>query len=223
MKRDVLLAIAAGVLLSSASYAEYPEANLQYMGYGEDMTDVVDDEIGCTNFKDAVAVESEDCNCEEKEADAVVEQLKELGVSRSITVNDKDRSTEIKQKNADFWARFNARDDEAKPVVISEETKALLKANITKALTEKGYKVKKLELYPLEDNVSKYALRGVIRAYKPLKKKNNSYNEIQSILVEMKKICMEAAVIDGKCMLSELTTFDAEDSKNKLHYTKTLL
>ena len=153
----------------------------------------------------------------------MVEQLKELGVSRSITVNDKDRSTEIKQKNADFWARFNARDDEAKPVVISEETKALLKANITKALTEKGYKVKKLELYPLEDNVSKYALRGVIRAYKPLKKKNNSYNEIQSILVEMKKICMEAAVIDGKCMLSELTTFDAEDSKNKLHYTKTLL
>ena len=45
MKREVLLAIAAGVLLSSAGYAEYPEANLQYMGYGEDMTDVVDDEI----------------------------------------------------------------------------------------------------------------------------------------------------------------------------------
>ena len=220
MKKNIVIGLAAGLLISASCYADYPEANLDYLGYGEEMIDLVEEEIGLFSVDD----EDDDDEDEENigEIDYTVEQLKELGVSRSLSENMKDRSESVREKNAEFWRRIGNRETEQpQNVVVSEETKALIKSNIAKALTDNGYKIVQLEVLPVAEYSTKNAVRAVVRVTKPMK--TGSYNEVQSRLNSIKDICMNAATIDGQCMLSEMTTFIAENPKNKYYYEKTIL
>ncbi len=219
LKKNIFISlIALSLLASSSCFAEYPEENLIYMGYSDELIDVVDEEIGLTDF----GSEKED---EEyiSEVDSTVEQLKELGVSRSITENTKIRTNILRQKNEEFWNGVFARreNQDISGVVVSEETKALIKSNIEKALTDDGYKIVQLDIIPLAEYSTKNAVRAVVRVVKPMK--TGSYNEVQTRLSSIKEICTKAATIDGHCMLSEMTTFIAENPKNKYYYEKTIL
>lgn len=219
MKKITSIGLAAGLLISACCYADYPEANLDYMGYGEEMIDLVDEEIGLTSIDDDEE-DAEDAKISEVES--TVEQLKELGVSRSLSENMKDRSEIVREKNAEFWRRVgNRTSEQPQNVVVDEETKALIKSNIAKALTDNGYKIVQLEILPVADFSTKYAVRALVRVTKPMK--TGSYNEVQSRLSSIKDICMKAATIDDNCMLSEMTTFIAENPKNKYYYEKTIL
>ena len=219
MKKNIVIGLAVGLLVSANCYADYPEANLDYMGYGEEMIDLVDEEIGLTSFEDE---DDKDETAKISEVDSTVEQLKELGVSRSLSENMKDRSESVREKNAEFWRRIgNRTTEQPQNVVVDEETKALIKSNIAKALTDNGYKIVQLEILPVADFSTKYAVRALVRVTKPMK--TGSYNEVQSRLSSIKEICMKAATIDDNCMLSEMTTFIAENPKNKYYYEKTIL
>ncbi len=218
MKKNIVIGLAVGLLLSVNCYAEYPETNLDYMGYGEEMIDLVDEEIGLLSLED----DEEEEIAEISEVESTVEQLKELGVSRSLSENMKDRSEMVREKNAEFWRRIGNREvEQPKNVVVSEETKALIKSNIAKALTDNGYKIVQLDVLPVAEYSTKNAVRAVVRVTKPMK--SGSYNEVQSRLNSIKEICMNAATIDDHCMLSEMTTFIAENPKNKYYYEKTIL
>ena len=218
MKKNIVIGLAVGLLLSVNCYADYPEANLDYMGYGEEMIDLVDEEIGLFSPEDDEGEEK----AEISEVESTVEQLKELGVSRSLSENMKDRSEMVREKNAEFWRRIGNREvEQPKNVVVSEETKALIKSNISKALTDNGYKIVQLEVLPVAEYSTKNAVRAVVRVTKPMK--TGSYKEVQSRLNSIKDICMNAATIDEHCMLSEMTTFIAENPKNKYYYEKTIL
>ena len=167
------------------------------------------------------SIEEED-NKNISEVESTVEQLKELGVSRSLSENMKDRSEIVREKNAEFWSRIRNREvEQPKNVVVSEETKALIKSNIAKALTDNGYKIVQLDILPVAEYSTKNAVRAVVRVTKPMK--SGSYNEVQGRLSSIKDICMNAATIDNHCMLSEMTTFIAENPKNKYYYEKTIL
>ncbi len=218
MKKNIVIGLAVGLLLSVNCYAEYPETNLDYMGYGEEMIDLVDEEIGLLSLDD----DEEEEIAEISEVESTVEQLKELGVSRSLSENMKDRSEMVREKNAEFWRRRGNREvEQPKNVVVSEETKALIKSNIAKALTDNGYKIVQLDVLPVAEYSTKNAVRAVVRVTKPMK--TGSYKEVQSRLNSIKDICMNAATIDEHCMLSEMTTFIAENPKNKYYYEKTIL
>ena len=218
MKKNIIIGLAVGLLLSVNCYADYPEANLDYMGYGEEMVDLVDEEIGLFVPED----DEEEDNKNISEVESTVEQLKELGVSRSLSENMKDRSEIVREKNAEFWSRIRNREvEQPKNVVVSEETKALIKSNIAKALTDNGYKIVQLDILPVAEYSTKNAVRAVVRVTKPMK--SGSYNEVQGRLSSIKDICMNVATIDNHCMLSEMTTFIAENPKNKYYYEKTIL
>ena len=88
-------------------------------------------------------------------------------------------------------------------------------------MTDNGYKIVQLEVLPVAEYSTKNAVRAVVRVTKPMK--TGSYNEVQGRLNSIKEICMNAATIDGHCMLSEMTTFIAENPKNKYYYEKTIL
>ena len=219
MKNKSFVWLAAFVLMFSVpSFAEYPEGNLEYIGYGDEMIDLIDEEIGLISVDE----DEEDDEEEIGEVDSTVEQLKELGVSRSLSENNKDRSEAVRKKNAEFWERIkNRKIEEEQNVVVSEETKAQIKANMAKALTDNGYKIVQLDIFPVAEYSRKNAVRAVVRVVKPMK--TGSYNEVQNRLSSIKDICMKAATIDNHCMLAEMTTFIAENPKNKYYYEKTIL
>ena len=223
MKKNIVLGLAVGVLFSANCYADYPEANLDYMGYGEEMIDLVEEEIGLLSIEKDNDEDEDDKESDKiSEVDSTVEQLKELGVSRSLSENMQDRSEIVREKNAEFWRKLRNRAvEQPKNVVVSEETKALIKSNIAKALTENGYKIVQLDILPVAEYSTKNAVRAVVRVVKPMK--TGSYKEVQNRLNSIKDICMNAAVIDNQCMLSEMTTFIAENPKNKYYYEKTIL
>ena len=220
MKKNIVIGLAVGLLFSANCYADYPEANLDYLGYGDEMVDLIDEEIGLLSIDDEDEKDGE--NIKISEVNSTVEQLKELGVSRSLSENMKDRSEIVREKNAEFWRKIGNREiEQPQNVVVSEETKALIKSNIAKALTDNGYKIVQLDVLPVAEYSTKNAVRAVVRVTKPMK--TGSYNEVQSRLNSIKEICMNAATIDDHCMLSEMTTFIAENPKNKYYYEKTIL
>ena len=217
-KNNIISFIAICLLASTTCFAEYPEANLVDIGYSDELIDVVDEEIGLTYIDE----DDDDDEEELSEVDSTVEQLKELGVSRSITENRRIQSQALREKNEAFWNRVRGKSEqETKGVIVSEETKALIKSNISDALTSKGYKIVQLDIIPLAEYSTKNAVRAVVRVVKPMKR--GSYNEVQTRLNEIKDICMTAATINGHCMLSEMTTFVAENPKNNYYYEKTIL
>lgn len=220
MKRNNIIGfIAICLLASNVCFAEFPEADLVNIGYSDALMELVDEEIGLTYIDED---EEDDDEEDISEVDSTVEQLKELGVSRSITENRKVQSQALREKNEAFWNKINTlREKETQGVVVSEETKALIKSNIEKALTDNGYKIVQLDIIPLAEYSTKNAVRAVVRVVKPMKR--GSYSEVQTRLNDIKEICTKAATIDGHCMLSEMTTFVAENPKNNYYYEKTIL
>ena len=95
MKKNISISLLALCLLvSPVCFADYPEEDLIFLGYSDELIDAVDEEIGLTSFDD----EEEDDDEDISESDSTVEQLKELGVSRSLTENLKIRSKELRAK-----------------------------------------------------------------------------------------------------------------------------
>lgn len=221
MKSSVIGMAVASLFVSALCFADYPEANLKYMGYSDEVVKAINEDIGLINYAELNRARTKD---EEylSEVDSTVEQLKELAVSRSISHLEADRSAAVKRKNEEFWKDIHAKlAKEETGVVVSDETKALIKNNIQRALTREGYKIIQLDIIPLSETSKKNAVRAVVRVVKPFK--TGGYKEVQSRLGNIKDICCKAATINGDCMLSEMTTFVAENPKNNYYYEKTIL
>jgi hypothetical protein len=219
MNRKVItiLAFISILLINTNCWGDYPEANLEYLGYTDEIKDAIDEEIGLSNIQ-----KEEENDSEIDEVNSTVEQLKELAVSRSITENMKDRSLIVKEKNTEFWAKINKKEDiQPKGIIVSEETKDLIKSNVTKALENNGYKLIQFDIIPWSEFSTKNAVKAVIRVVKTPNK--GGYQEIQNRLNEVKEISMKAAIINNHCMLSEMTTFIVENPKNNYYYEKTIL
>ena len=244
----IVYLLVIGLLFSRASFAEFPEGDLNYLGYSDEMTEFVDEELGLTSpdveEEDDEEDDDEDIcvyitddedeensnifshrnqiNRLKEEVDSTVEQLKELGVSRSLKSDMKDQSVKVRNKNSNFWNSIKEKGDfQANSSPVSEKTKNQIKNNISKALTDNGFKIVRLDIYSLPEYSTKNAVRAVIKRVKPMK--SGSYNEVQNMLNNIKEICLKAATINNHQMLSEMTTFIAENPKNKYYYEKTIL
>jgi len=192
---------------------------MKYLGYSDVITEFSTDSLN--RCKDAVTPKTAEPAPQPTvmdEANALTEQLNELGKPRSFRPEHPDRSVEAKNKLGQYW-------DEMKPVptevqsTLSPEFKNELKEKLAKELSQAGYDIKQLDLI---DVPKTNQVRAVIRVVKNLKTKN-SYKEIQTNLAEVKALCLNAGTIDGVLYLSEMTTFVAEDPKNKFYYEKTVL
>ena len=218
MKSNIIGIIAAGLLVSGVCYADFPEEDLRILGYSDRVVEAIDQDFGliCNTEEPSVATDNEI-----SEVDSTVEQLKELGVSRSITAANVDRSAEVKAKNEAFWNGINSKLKKSEGVVVSEEVKQYIKNSIAKVLVDNGYNIVQLDIIPLAEGSTKNAVRALVRVVKPMK--SGSYEEVQARLAHIKDLCLNAATINGNCMLSEMTTFIAENPKNNYYYEKTIL
>ncbi len=213
IKRGITILVAASAITVTCAYAS-PEGDLKYMGYSQEMVSEVLSATGCEPATEAAAATEQD------EADSNLEQLTELGVTRSLTPTLEDRSGAIRDEVLTYWDKMSPAASNVQP--ISAETRALIEANIRTALETAGYSIVQLSLVDLPEGSLKNTLRAIVRVTRPLKTRN-SYKEIQSSLAEIKKLCMEAGTIDGVVYLSEMTTFVAENPRNNYYYEKTIL
>lgn len=213
-KRGITLFLAASALSATCAFAS-PEGDLKYMGYSQEMVTEVLSATGCEPART-----SQNQADDQEEANSNLEQLTELGVTRSLSPVLEDRSGAIRDEVLTYWDKMTPNNDNIQPV--SAETRAMLENNIKAALEGAGYSVAQLSLLDLPDGSLKNKLRAVVRVTRPMKTKN-SYKEIQTNLAEIKKLCNEAATIDGVNYLSEMTTFVAENPRNNYYYEKTIL
>lgn len=214
IKRGITILMAASAITATCAYAS-PEGDLKYMGYSQEMVSEVLSATGCEPAKPEAAAATE-----QDEANANLEQLNELGVTRSLTPTLEDRSGAIRDEILTYWDKMSPAANNVQP--ISSETRALIEANIRTALETAGYSIVQLSLVDLPEGSLKNMLRAIVRVTRPLKTRN-SYKEIQGNLAEIKKLCMEAGSIDGVVYLSEMTTFVAENPRNNYYYEKTIL
>jgi len=214
IKRGITVLMAASAITATCAYAS-PEGDLKYMGYSQEMVSEVLSATGCEPAKPETAADSE-----QDEADSNLEQLTELGVTRSLTPTLEDRSGAIRDEVLTYWDKMSPAANNVQP--ISAETRAMIETNIRTALESAGYSIVQLSLVDLPEGSLKNMLRAIVRATRPLKTRN-SYKEIQGNLAEIKKLCMEAGTIDGIVYLSEMTTFVAENPRNNYYYEKTIL
>lgn len=224
--RSNLLAIGLAVsLLAAAPVVASTRGDMEFLGYSEEMTldtikfieenGDIDSEDAALNLDQIPAPESDDVD----EATALQEQLVELANSRSIRADLSDRSLEIKNKIGKYWDRMSPNREIAG---LSDELRSQILAGIREALTLNGYAIIQLELLDLPEGSNQDKFRAVVRATRPLKTRN-SYREIQQNLGEIRQVCSQAATIEGVNYLSELTTFVAENPKNKYYYERTIL
>lgn len=216
MKRSIIFFVVAGLFFPCFCYGEYSEANLRILGYSDRVIKIIEDEFGLLKISDSFKEEEKF-----KEVDSSNEQLNEIGLSTSMTIDPKTRLEEIKKKNTAIWAGVMASNSHTESVMVSEETIALLKNRIGKALTDNGYSIVKLDIIPLNKMSKRNAVRALVRVVKPMK--TGSYNEVQTRLHVIKDICCKAATVEGKCMLAEMSIFIVENPKNKYYYEKTIL
>jgi len=214
IKRGITILMAASAITATCAYAS-PEGDLKYMGYSQEMVSEVLSATGCEPAKPEAAAATE-----QDEADANLEQLNELGVTRSLTPTLEDRSGAIRDEVLTYWDKMSPAANNVQP--IGSETRTLIEANIRTALETAGYSIVQLSLVDLPEGSLKNMLRAIVRVTRPLKTRN-SYKEIQGNLAEIKKLCMEAGTIDGVVYLSEMTTFVAENPRNNYYYEKTIL
>ncbi len=214
IKRGITVLMAASAITATCAYAS-PEGDLKYMGYSQEMVSEVLSATGCEPAKPETAADNE-----QDEADSNLEQLTELGVTRSLTPTLEDRSGAIRDEVLTYWDKMSPAANNVQP--ISAETRAMIETNIRTALESAGYSIVQLSLVDLPEGSLKNMLRAIVRATRPLKTRN-SYKEIQGNLAEIKKLCMEAGTIDGIVYLSEMTTFVAENPRNNYYYEKTIL
>lgn len=192
-----------------------PEGDLKHLGYSQELIQEVMTSTGCKSIKsDADEATILD------EANSTQEQLTELGVTRSLTPNLEDNSGAIRDEVLSYWDKMTPQKPDLTPV--SAELRATIEANLRKALEDKDYSIVQLNLLDLPEGSLQNSLRAVIRVTKSIKSRD-SYKEIQVNLAEIKKMCVEAATVDGISYLSELTTFVAENPRNNYYYEKTIL
>ncbi len=213
-KRGITLFLAASALSATCVLAS-PEGDLKYMGYSQEMVSEVMSATGCEPVKDA-----DNKADDREEAEANLDQLTELGVTRSLTPTLEDRSGTIRDEVLTYWDRMAPVAKNTQP--ISAETRAMLETNIKAAIEGAGYSIVQFNLLDLPEGSLKNTLRAVVRVTRPMKTRD-SYKEIQKNLAEIKQLCNEAATIDGVNYLSEMTTFVAENPRNNYYYEKTIL
>lgn len=225
MRRNLLsIGLVFGLLISGSVLAS-TRGDMEFLGYSEEMM-----QDSMKIIEENGDIESEDAslnlpplpNPEENEMDeatSLQQQLVELGNSRSIRADMSDRSLEIKNKIGKYW---NHMSPDRGSAGLSDELRSQILAGIREALTVNGFAVTQLELLDLPEGSNQDKFRAVVRATRPLKTRN-SYREIQQNLVEIKQLCCQAATIEGTNYLSELTTFLAENPRNKYYYEKTIL
>ncbi len=213
-KRGITLFLAASALSSTCVFAS-PEGDLKHMGYSQEMVSEVMAATGCEPVKAA-----DNTAADKEEADANLEQLTELGVTRSLTPTIEDRSGSIRDEVLTYWDRMAPVNKNIQPV--SAETRTLIEKNIREAIEAAGFSIVQLNLLDLPEGSLKNTLRAVVRVTRPMKTRD-SYKEIQKSLAEIKQLCNEAATIDGVNYLSEMTTFVAENPRNNYYYEKTIL
>ncbi len=212
-KRGIKLFLAAATLSATCAWAS-PEGDLKYMGYSQEMVDEVMTATGCD------PVRQTENQADPDEATSNLEQLTELGATRSITPSMEDRSGSIRDEILNYWDGMTPAGKNIQPV--SDEIKAQIESGIKAALESAGYAIVQLSLLDLPEGSLKNTLRAVVRVTRPLKTRN-AYKEIQGSLAEIKKLCNEAATIEGVNYLSEMTTFVAENPRNNYYYEKTIL
>jgi hypothetical protein len=225
MRRNLLSTGLILSLLAAVPAIGSTKGDMEFLGYSEEMMQDtmgiietngdIDSEDAKLDLDPVKTGEDEDLD----EATALQKQLTELANSRSIRADLADRSLEIKSKIGNYWNKMNP--NQGMPA-LSDELRSQILAGISEALTLNGYEIVQLELLDLPEGSNQDKLRAVVRTTRPLKTRN-SYKEIQQNLAEIKAICTQAATIDGNAYLSELTTFVAENPKNKYYYEKTIL
>ena len=221
-KLCVALILSLGLVSPSAVPAsESLAGDLQYLGYSSEIRDFARDKLMTLKVPAQTAPRPPEKTHKElllEEANAVQEQLTELANSRSLTPSSPVRTEEAKEKLDLYWSTMKPQmpmaQDELDPVLRNE-----IRERIHSALQNAGYDVKQLELIELPNAPQ---VRAIVRVVKPLKTRN-TYKEIQQNLSEAKRVSMDAATLDGVPYLSELTTFVAENPKNRYYYEKTIL
>ena len=208
-----LRVVASGVAI--AAMAPASESDLKFLGYSQEMINDVVKATGATDPKNRQ-------NSEEQlnEADALQEQLFELGQTRSLDSTISDRSEDIREEVISYWDKMSPVANKSVP--LSDELKATIGTNIRTALEKNGFTVVQLDLLDLPEGSLHNKLRAVIRVSRAVSH-NDAYNDIQKNLAEVKSICSQAATVDDFCYLSEMTTFVAENPKNSYYYEKTIL
>lgn len=222
MRKNLLSIAIAAALLTTGAVSASPRGDMEFLGYSEEMMNDTAKLIEDNNeiekqdeALDALTPETKEVD----EATALQEQLVELANTRSIRADISDRSLEIKGKIGKYWEKMNPTRNFT---ALSDELRGQILAGIREALSLSGYSVVQLELLDLPEGSVQDKFRAVVRATRPLKTRN-SYKEIQQNLGEIKQICSQAATVEGVSYLSELTTFVAENPKNKYYYEKTIL
>ena len=226
MKRVIgLLALGAGLALSLPAGAEPTYQEMKYLGYTDEISKYAIEQTGKTH-SDPYAGQPTAAKVGKRgqgtEADAVQEQLTELGRTRSLTPAVQTRSEEVKLKVDTYWQNMRNDDPSLIGKTLSPEFKADLHAKMEKALVEAGYTVCNLALLDLPPTLGTPQVRAVIRVVKPIQAAD-SYQEIQANLIAVKNICTAIGNVNGVNYLGELSTFVAENPRNRYHYAKTIL
>ncbi len=213
------LALAAFCGTSMISFADTCD-DLKFLGYSKNITDEISQTLKETGIAEPdVKILSENDDRALTEVEAVHEQLFELGVTRGLSAQSADQSERLQQELNTFWDEVETTKS---PEKVSAAVKQQIYNNILTDLNKAGYNVLRLEILDLPEGNSDNQIRAIVRAVKPLRTKK-SYLEIQKNLSEMKKICVNSATIGGMPYLSELTSFVAENPRNKYYYEKTIL
>lgn len=213
-KNGLKIALIVSALTASCVIAS-PEGDLKHLGYSQELIQEVMSATGCETSKSVTENE-----IVTDEANSTQEQLTELGVTRSLTPDLDDRSGAIRDEVLNYWDKITPQDNKVTPV--TAELRATIEANLRKALEDDGYRIVQMNLLDLPEGSLQNTLRAVIRVTRSMKTRD-SYKEIQGNLAKIKKMCIEAATIDGVSYLSELTTFVAENPRNNYYYEKTIL
>ncbi len=212
-KNLYIIGLAVATLASAPAFAS-PKNDMQFLGYSQEFVNTTMTAIGQSDDTEAARnLEPVD------EATSVQEQLTELAHTRAIRADLEDRSLEIKEKIDSYWHKMNPNPYEP---ALSDELRSEILASMREALVLNNFDIKQLELLDLPDGSHKDKFRAVIRVTRPLKTRN-SYKEIQQNLAEIRQLCAQAATVEGVNYLSELTTFVAENPKNRYYYEKTIL
>jgi hypothetical protein len=215
------LFLAVGALLISSSLAQGASGELTSrmanLGYSNELIT----ELNNTNLQATEKASLANSQINNKgqltEADAVQEQLTQLGYTRNATAVQALNAREIQQRVNKYWSKKGMRAAEIKP--IRHELMAEVENAIRAGLTARGYSILKLVLQP---TTVENLMRGDIRVERTVVA-GTAYKQIQGNLAEVKEICLESATIKGVCYLSEMTTFIVENPRNKHYYERTIL
>lgn len=215
MKKNLLKMAFIAALSAIASNAGATEGDLKFLGYSNELINEVAQATGIS-LGERKKIDRRNLD----EADAALEQLTELGRTRAISPSFEGRSEEIREEILSYWDRMSPGSGQFLP--LSDELKVQLTSSLRQALEQNHYQIIQLDLVDLPEGSKHDTLRAVVRVTRPVVSRN-PYKEIQGYLADVKKICTEAATIDGICYLSEMTTFVAENPKNNYYYEKTIL